>query len=35
MGRRPRGRLRANYFHDIKEKMDCVSYKKLKEAAKD
>jgi len=24
---------RANYFHDIKEKMGCASYQQLKEAA--
>jgi hypothetical protein len=35
MGRRPRGRPRTNYFHDIKEKMGCASYQQLKEAAKD
>jgi len=32
---RSRGRPRANYFHDIKEKMGCVTYQQLKEAAKD
>lgn len=35
MGRRPRGRPRTNYFHDVKEKMSCESYQQLKEAAKD
>lgn len=35
MGRRPRGRPRANYFHNIKEKMGCISYQRLKGAAKD
>lgn len=27
MGQRPRGRPRINYFHDVKEKMDCTSYR--------
>jgi len=35
MGRRPRGRSRTNYFHDINEKMDCASYQQIKEAVKD
>lgn len=26
---------RANYFHDIKEKMNCIPYKQLKESTKD
>jgi hypothetical protein len=35
MEQRPRRRPRAIYFHDIKEKIGCVSYQQLKEAAKD
>ncbi|VVC34391.1 Hypothetical protein CINCED_3A013517 [Cinara cedri] len=35
MGRRPRGILRINYFHDLEEKMACTSYQELKDAAKD
>jgi len=34
MGRRSRGRPKANFFHDIKEKMGSTSYQQLKEAAK-
>jgi len=35
IGRRPRGRPRANCFDDTKEKMGALSYQQLKEAAKD